>query len=180
MTGLISRCLRSLDEGAPKRGVARAVPTQDVVADMPVGAVHGRDAVPHRTRRGTALSDRTARPATNDGVENDGDRATVRGRPAEHARARGHTGAPSSPPVTPGPNRSGRPRAGGSPRRPCGGRGTRGRSDESPGTTKAPARPARCERDGPGPGRRALRGGPAGCGPPPRSGSGGARSCRRW
>ncbi|MGA5190490.1 hypothetical protein ACPCSL_28505 [Streptomyces griseoincarnatus] len=82
MTDLISRCLRSLDEGALEARSGPGRPHPGAVAEMPVGAVHGHDAVPHRTRRGMALSDRTARLDTDDGVENVGDRATRAGAPS--------------------------------------------------------------------------------------------------
>ncbi|MEV5334028.1 nuclear transport factor 2 family protein [Streptomyces werraensis] len=79
VTDLISRYLRSLDEGVLDDEWARAFHTEDVVAEMPIGTVHGRDAVLDRVRRGMALFDRTVHLGTNDVVEIDGDRATVRG-----------------------------------------------------------------------------------------------------
>ncbi|CAL9609428.1 hypothetical protein SUDANB23_05601 [Streptomyces sp. enrichment culture] len=79
VTDLISRYLRSLDEGVLDDDWARAFHTEDVVAEMPVGTVRGRDAVLDRVRRGMALFDRTVHLSTNDVVEIDGDRATVRG-----------------------------------------------------------------------------------------------------
>ncbi|MEV5153038.1 nuclear transport factor 2 family protein [Streptomyces werraensis] len=79
VTDLISRYLRSLDEGVLDDEWARAFHTEDVVAEMPIGTVRGRDAVLDRVRRGMALFDRTVHLSTNDVVEIDGDRATVRG-----------------------------------------------------------------------------------------------------
>ncbi|MFD8251795.1 nuclear transport factor 2 family protein [Streptomyces werraensis] len=79
VTDLISRYLRSLDEGVLDDEWARAFHTEDVVAEMPIGTVRGRDAVLDRVRRGMALFDRTVHLGTNDVVEIDGDRATVRG-----------------------------------------------------------------------------------------------------
>ncbi|MCP9998957.1 nuclear transport factor 2 family protein [Streptomyces werraensis] len=79
VTDLISRYLRSLDEGVLDDDWARAFHTEDVIAEMPVGTVRGRDAVLDRVRRGMALFDRTVHLSTNDVVEIDGDRATVRG-----------------------------------------------------------------------------------------------------
>ncbi|MEU0045986.1 nuclear transport factor 2 family protein [Streptomyces werraensis] len=79
VTDLISRYLRSLDEGVLDDDWARAFHTEDVVAEMPIGTVRGRDAVLDRVRRGMALFDRTVHLSTNDVVEIDGDRATVRG-----------------------------------------------------------------------------------------------------
>ncbi|MEV5274174.1 nuclear transport factor 2 family protein [Streptomyces werraensis] len=79
VTDLISRYLRSLDEGVLDDDWARAFHTEDVVAEMPVGTVRGRDAVLDRVRRGMALFDRTVHLSTNDVVEIDGDRATVWG-----------------------------------------------------------------------------------------------------
>ncbi|GHF06865.1 nuclear transport factor 2 family protein [Streptomyces werraensis] len=79
VTDLISRYLRSLDEDVLDDDWARAFHTEDVVAEMPVGTVRGRDAVLDRVRRGMALFDRTVHLSTNDVVEIDGDRATVRG-----------------------------------------------------------------------------------------------------
>ncbi|CAL9358780.1 hypothetical protein SUDANB60_00607 [Streptomyces sp. enrichment culture] len=79
VTDLISRYLRSLDEDVLDDDWARAFHTEDVVAEMPVGTVRGRDAVLDLVRRGMALFDRTVHLSTNDVVEIDGDRATVRG-----------------------------------------------------------------------------------------------------
>lgn len=79
ITDLLNRYLRSLDHGVLDDEWARAFHTEDVTAEMPVGTVHGRDAVLDRVRQGMALFDRTAHFGTNNVIEVDGDRATARG-----------------------------------------------------------------------------------------------------
>ncbi|MGW2476121.1 nuclear transport factor 2 family protein [Streptomyces sp. NPDC001665] len=79
ITDLLDRYLHSLDHGVLDDEWARAFHTEDVTAEMPVGTVHGRDAVLDRVRQGMALFDRTAHFGTNNVIEVDGDRATVRG-----------------------------------------------------------------------------------------------------
>lgn len=76
---LLDRYLRSLDDGALDEEWARAFHTEDVTARMPIGTVHGRDALLAHVRRGMALFDRTVHLGTNAVVEVDGDRATARG-----------------------------------------------------------------------------------------------------
>ncbi|MEU9117155.1 nuclear transport factor 2 family protein [Streptomyces sp. NPDC048483] len=94
ITDLLDRCLRSLDEGRFDEEWARALHTEDVTAEMPVGTVHGRDAVPARVRRGMALFDRTVHLGTNAVIESDGDRATARGAQlSTHVLADGAEGA---------------------------------------------------------------------------------------
>lgn len=79
ITDLMDRYLRSLDEGVFDEEWARAFHTEDVAAQMPIGTVHGRDALLDRVRRGMALFDRTVHLGTNAVIEIDGARATVRG-----------------------------------------------------------------------------------------------------
>lgn len=79
ITDLLDRYLHSLDHGVLDEEWARAFHTEDVTADMPVGTVRGRDAVLDRVRQGMALFDRTVHFGTNNVIEVDGDRATVRG-----------------------------------------------------------------------------------------------------
>ncbi|QHC30791.1 nuclear transport factor 2 family protein [Streptomyces sp. HF10] len=79
ITDLMDRCLLSPDEGGFDEEWARAFHTEDVTAEMPIGTVHGRAALPAHVRRGTALFDRTVHLGTDTVVEVDGDRATVRG-----------------------------------------------------------------------------------------------------
>ncbi|MCX0241660.1 nuclear transport factor 2 family protein [Streptomyces drozdowiczii] len=79
ITDLLDRYLRSLDHGVLDDEWARAFHTEDVTAEMPVGTVHGRDALLDRVRQGMALFDRTVHFGTNNIIEIDGDRATVRG-----------------------------------------------------------------------------------------------------
>ncbi|MFJ2585818.1 nuclear transport factor 2 family protein [Streptomyces sp. NPDC087538] len=76
---LMDRYLRSLDEGVFDEEWARAFHTEDVTAEMPIGTVHGRDALLAHIRRGMALFDRTVHLGTNAVIEVDGDRATARG-----------------------------------------------------------------------------------------------------
>lgn len=76
---LMDRYLRSLDEGSFDETWARAFHTEDVTAEMPIGTVHGRDALLAHIRRGMALFDRTVHLGTNPVIEIDGDRATARG-----------------------------------------------------------------------------------------------------
>ncbi|MFB6873632.1 nuclear transport factor 2 family protein [Streptomyces sp. NPDC056323] len=79
ITGLMDRYLRSLDEGVFDEEWARAFHTEDVTAEMPIGTVHGRDALLAHIRRGMALFDRTVHLGTDAVIEVDGDRATARG-----------------------------------------------------------------------------------------------------
>jgi len=79
ITDLLDRYLRSLDEGVFDEEWARAFHTEDVTAEMPIGTVHGRDALLARVRQGMALFDRTVHLGTNAVIEIDGDRATTRG-----------------------------------------------------------------------------------------------------
>lgn len=79
ITDLLDRYLRSLDDGVFDEQWARAYFTEDVTAEMPIGTVHGRDAVLAHIRRGMALFDRTVHLGTNPVIELDGDRARVRG-----------------------------------------------------------------------------------------------------
>ncbi|MFB7213532.1 nuclear transport factor 2 family protein [Streptomyces sp. NPDC056255] len=79
ITDLMDRYLRSLDEGVFDEEWARAFHTEDVTAEMPIGTVHGRDALLAHIRRGMALFDRTVHLGTNAVIEVDGDRATARG-----------------------------------------------------------------------------------------------------
>ncbi len=79
ITDLLDRYLRSLDEGVFDDRWARTYYTEDATAEMPIGTVHGRDAVLAHIRRGMALFDRTVHLGTNAVIEIDGDRATARG-----------------------------------------------------------------------------------------------------
>lgn len=79
ITDLLDRYLRSLDYGMFDEEWARAFHTEDVTAEMPVGTVHGRDALLARIRRAMALFDRTVHVGTNTVIEIDGARATARG-----------------------------------------------------------------------------------------------------
>ncbi|MFD7923305.1 nuclear transport factor 2 family protein [Streptomyces sp. NPDC059740] len=79
ITDLMDRYLRSLDDGTFDEEWARAFHTEDVTAEMPIGTVHGRDALLAHIQRGMALFDRTVHLGTNAVIEIDGDRATVRG-----------------------------------------------------------------------------------------------------
>ncbi|MFG2114323.1 nuclear transport factor 2 family protein [Streptomyces sp. NPDC048718] len=79
ITDLMNRYVRSLDDGVFDEEWARAFHTEDVTAEMPIGTIHGRDALTARVRRGMALFDRTVHLGTNYVIEVDGDRATVRG-----------------------------------------------------------------------------------------------------
>lgn len=79
ITDLMDRYLRSLDEGRFDEAWARAFHTEDVTAEMPIGTVHGRNALLARVRRGMALFDRTVHLGGNVVIEIDGDRATARG-----------------------------------------------------------------------------------------------------
>ncbi|NEC63955.1 nuclear transport factor 2 family protein [Streptomyces sp. SID9727] len=79
ITDLLDRFLRSLDHGVLDDEWARAFHTEDVTAEMPIGTVHGRDAVLDRVRQGMALFDRTVHFGTNSVIDIDGDRATARG-----------------------------------------------------------------------------------------------------
>lgn len=79
ITDLSDRYLRSLDEGVFDEEWARAFHTEDVTAEMPIGTVHGRDALLARIRQGMALFDRTVHLGTNAVIEIDGERATTRG-----------------------------------------------------------------------------------------------------
>ncbi|MCA6091349.1 nuclear transport factor 2 family protein [Streptomyces sp. SCA3-4] len=78
ITDLMDRYLRSLDDGVFDEEWARTFHTEDVTADMPIGTVHGRDALLDHVSRGMALFDRTVHLSTNAVIELDGDRATVR------------------------------------------------------------------------------------------------------
>ncbi len=79
ITDLLDRYVRSLDDGVFDEEWARAFHTEDVSADMPIGTVHGRNALLARIREGMAMFDRTVHLITNAVVEIDGDRATARG-----------------------------------------------------------------------------------------------------
>ncbi|MFJ8929969.1 nuclear transport factor 2 family protein [Streptomyces sp. NPDC102364] len=79
ITDLLDRYLRSLDDGLLDEEWARAFHTEDVTAEMPIGTVHGRDALLARIQGGMALFDRTVHMGTNAVIEIDGDRATARG-----------------------------------------------------------------------------------------------------
>ncbi|WP_439947391.1 nuclear transport factor 2 family protein [Streptomyces sp. BBFR109] len=79
ITDLMDRYLRSLDEGVFDDEWARAFHTEDVTAEMPVGAVRGREALLRRVRQAMALFDRTVHFGADITVEIDGDRATTRG-----------------------------------------------------------------------------------------------------
>ncbi|GHC40025.1 nuclear transport factor 2 family protein [Streptomyces cinnamoneus] len=78
ITDLMDRYLRSLDDGVFDEEWARTFHTEDVTADMPIGTVHGRDALLDHVSRGMAMFDRTVHLSTNAVIEIDGDRATVR------------------------------------------------------------------------------------------------------
>lgn len=79
ITDLMDRYLRSLDDGVLDEEWARAFHTEDVTAEMPIGTVHGRDALLSRVRRGMALFERTVHLGTNTVIEIDGSRASARG-----------------------------------------------------------------------------------------------------
>ncbi|MBC9723683.1 nuclear transport factor 2 family protein [Streptomyces sp. TRM68367] len=79
ITDLLNRYLRSLDYGVFDEEWARAFHTEDVTAEMPIGTVHGRDALLARVRQGMALFDRTVHLGTNAIIEIDGTRATAHG-----------------------------------------------------------------------------------------------------
>lgn len=79
ITDLLDRYVRSLDGGVFDEEWARAFHTEDVTAEMPIGTVHGRDALLARVQQGMALFDRTVHLGTNAVIEIDGDRATSRG-----------------------------------------------------------------------------------------------------
>ncbi|GHB80819.1 hypothetical protein GCM10010347_59530 [Streptomyces cirratus] len=79
ITDLMDRYLRSLDDRVFDEAWARAFHTEDVTAEMPIGPVRGRTALLGRIRRGMALFDRTVHMGSNNVIEVDGDRATVRG-----------------------------------------------------------------------------------------------------
>lgn len=79
ITDLLDRYLRSLDDGVLDEEWAGAFHTEDVTAEMPIGTVHGRDALLARVRQGMALFDRTVHLGTNTVIEIDGPRATARG-----------------------------------------------------------------------------------------------------
>ncbi|MFJ2899414.1 nuclear transport factor 2 family protein [Streptomyces sp. NPDC087218] len=76
---LLGRHLRSLDAGVFDEEWASAFHTEDVTAEMPIGTVHGRDALLSHVRRAMALFDRTVHLGTDAVIEIDGDRATARG-----------------------------------------------------------------------------------------------------
>ncbi|MER7489638.1 nuclear transport factor 2 family protein [Streptomyces sp. NPDC126497] len=93
ITDLMDRYLRSLDDGVFDEEWARAFHTEDVIAEMPIGTVRGRDALLARVRRGMALFDRTVHLGTNAVVELDGARATVHGaQVSTHVLADGSDG----------------------------------------------------------------------------------------
>ncbi|WP_241777607.1 nuclear transport factor 2 family protein [Streptomyces sp. CT34] len=79
ITDLLNRYLRSLDEGIFDEAWARAFHTEEVTAVMPVGTVHGRDALLASVGQAMALFDRTVHLGTNAVIDIDGDRATARG-----------------------------------------------------------------------------------------------------
>ncbi|MCD9874911.1 nuclear transport factor 2 family protein [Streptomyces guryensis] len=79
ITDLLDRYLRSLDNGVFDEEWARAFHTEDVTAEMPIGTVHGRDALLARVRQAMARFDRTVHLGTNAIIEIDGARATTRG-----------------------------------------------------------------------------------------------------
>ncbi|MYT18024.1 SnoaL-like domain-containing protein [Streptomyces sp. SceaMP-e96] len=76
---LMDRYLRSLDEGRFDEAWARAFHTEDVTAELPIGTVHGRDALLRHVGAAMALFERTVHLGTNAVIETDGDRATARG-----------------------------------------------------------------------------------------------------
>ncbi|KOV21122.1 nuclear transport factor 2 family protein [Streptomyces sp. XY152] len=78
ITDLLDRYLRSLDDGVFDEEWARAFHTEGVTAEMPIGTVHGRDALLARIRRGMALFDRTVHLGANVIIEIDGARAIAR------------------------------------------------------------------------------------------------------
>ncbi|MFE3022079.1 nuclear transport factor 2 family protein [Streptomyces sp. NPDC059256] len=79
ISDLMDRYLLSLDEGVFDEEWARAFHTENVTAAMPIGTVHGRDALLARVRRGMALFDRTLHLGSNAVIEINGDQATARG-----------------------------------------------------------------------------------------------------
>ncbi|MEU9593779.1 nuclear transport factor 2 family protein [Streptomyces sp. NPDC048193] len=79
ITDLMDRYLRSLDDGVFDEEWARAFHTEDVTAEMPIGTVHGRDALRAHVRRGMSLFDRTVHLGTNAIIKINGAQATVRG-----------------------------------------------------------------------------------------------------
>ncbi|NMO34962.1 nuclear transport factor 2 family protein [Streptomyces sp. GMY01] len=94
ITDLMDRYLRSLDDGVFDDEWARAFHTEDVTAEMPVGAVRGREALLRRVRQAMALFDRTVHFGADITVEIDGDRATARGAQlSTHVLADGTDGA---------------------------------------------------------------------------------------
>ncbi|MEU0575396.1 nuclear transport factor 2 family protein [Dermacoccus nishinomiyaensis] len=76
---VLDRYLLSLDEGVFDEEWARAFPTENVTAAMPIDTVHGRAALLARVRRGMGLFERTVHLGTNTVVDINGDRATARG-----------------------------------------------------------------------------------------------------
>lgn len=79
ITDLMDRYLRSLDVGVFDEEWARAFHTEDVTAEMPIGTVHGRDALLADIRRTMALFERTVHMGSNAVIEIDGARATAKG-----------------------------------------------------------------------------------------------------
>ncbi|RVU18925.1 nuclear transport factor 2 family protein [Streptomyces antnestii] len=97
ISDLLDRYLRSLDDGVFDEEWARAFHTEDVTAEMPIGTVHGRDALLAHIRRGMALFDRTVHLGTNAVITIDGDQATARGAQlSTHVLADGSDGSDSS------------------------------------------------------------------------------------
>ncbi|MFF2194293.1 nuclear transport factor 2 family protein [Streptomyces sp. NPDC058157] len=79
ITDLMDRYLRSLDVGVFDEEWARAFHTEDVTAEMPIGTVHGRDALLADVRRAMALFERTVHLGSNAVIEIDGARAKAKG-----------------------------------------------------------------------------------------------------
>lgn len=79
ITDLMDRYLRSLDVGVFDEEWARAFHTEDVTAEMPIGTVHGRDALLADVRRAMALFERTVHMGGNAVIEIDGARAAAKG-----------------------------------------------------------------------------------------------------
>ncbi|WP_302185962.1 nuclear transport factor 2 family protein [Streptomyces sp. AC550_RSS872] len=86
ITDLLDRYLRSLDDGVFDQEWADAFHTEHVTAEMPIGTVHGRAALPAHVRQGMTLFDRTVHLGTNTVIEIDGPRVTARGAQSQHPR----------------------------------------------------------------------------------------------
>ncbi|KAA9154214.1 nuclear transport factor 2 family protein [Amycolatopsis acidicola] len=77
ITDLLDRFLRSLDVGVFDDAWGLAFFAEDARADMPIGAIQGREAVVASIREGMARFDRTVHMGGNAVLEIDGDRATA-------------------------------------------------------------------------------------------------------